>query len=238
MTYANFKTMVLSYVNRASAVYTSGSLDYVLIAMNDARRDAQRRYAFNLLRGTAFGQLSLAPCSLLTDFDTTPVSTTLQVVKQIDAVYEYGSATVSGTTRYYRTNRIPFHRQSVFETELAWSATAFGGQASAGDFSIASARSFAYQQGTDVFHSQLTTPTWFLFDVIKWMTDHDGGASEDIFLTYFTDWLKWATLLNLNAFLKDVEQVKVSSSLLIDSWNSVKQFDSQQGASVGAMNLD
>ena len=238
MTYANFKTTVLSYVNRSSAVFTAGTLDYVLTAMNDARRDAQRRYTFNLLRTQAFGQLSLAPCNLLTDFDTTPVSGTLIVVKQIDGVYTYDSATVGATLRYYRQNKVPFHRQSQFDMELDVDPTAFGGSQNVITGQLSTARQFVYQQGNNLFHSTLSTPAWYLCDVVQWLPDHDGGAGEDVFLTYCSDWLKWATLVNMNVYLKDDQQVSISASLLERSWNSVMQFDSQQGASTGAINLD
>lgn len=238
MTYANFKTAVLSYINRSSTVFTVSGTDYVLTAMNDARRDAQRRYTFNMLRKQAFAQFSLAPCDMLADFDTTPVSTTAQLVKQVEAVFEYGEASVSGTTRYYRTNRVPFHRQSVFETELPVSSTAFGTALSTSASTLGPLGSFIYQQGTSLYHSLLTTPTWFMCDIVAWLDDHDGGASQDIFLTYHTDWLKWATLVNLNAYLKDTEQIQVSARLLSNSWDSVMQYDSQQGASSGALNLD
>ena len=239
MTYANFKTMVLSYMNRSSAVLTSGSLDYVLLAMNDARRAAQREYTFNLLRTTAFANCSLAPVSLLTDFDTDDTAGTLRVVKQIDAVYEYSTASVSGTTRYYRLNKVPFFRQSVFEQELAISPTYAGGvRNNPVPGSLQAAKQFIYQQGTNVHHSTLSTPAWFMFDVIYWDADHAGGAVEDVWLTYFVDWLKWATILQLNQYLKDTERFPVDAQFVAQLWEGVKQFDAQQGASTDSISLN
>lgn len=234
MTYANFKTTVLGYVARASGTFTSGSLDYVLAAMNDARRAAQRQYTFNLNRSTAFAQMSLAPTSMLTDFDVLPTGGTLKVVKQIDAVWEYSSESVSGTTRYYRLNKIPFFRHSVFEQELDWSPSVFGGTTQTNG-QLRSAKQFVYMQGVNVFHSTLTTPTWFMFDVIEWLADHDGGSGEDIFLTYFVDWLKYATILNMNQYLQASERFPIDAAFMERLWTSVKQFDSQQGASMGTI---
>jgi hypothetical protein len=238
MTYADFKTTVLSYVNRSSSIFTSGSLDYVLAAMNDARRAAQRDYTFNLNRTPAFVQLSLNGQSLLTDFDTTPVSTTLIVMKQVDAVYEYDSASVSGTTKYYRTAKIPYFRQSVFELELKTSAAYLSGSTTQVVGTEAITKQFAYMQGVKMYHSTLTTPTWVMVDGVEWLADHAGGAVEDIFLTYFADWLKYATLMNLNQFLKDGERFSIDATFFNNLWESVKQFDAQQGASTGAISLD
>jgi hypothetical protein len=239
MTYTDFKTTVLSFANRDSTLFASGSLDYVLTCMNMARKAAQREYTFTLNRDIAFADLSLAPISMLTGFTATP-TTTARVVKQIDAVYEYASAgTVSGATRYYRTNKFPLFRQSVFEQELDYSPTVFGGNTRVvTSATLASSKQFAYIQGVNVYHNTLTTPTSYMFDVVTWLADHDGGASEDIFLTYFSDWLIYATLLNMNAFLKSDQQISVSASFVARLWESVKQFDAQQGAATTALDLD
>lgn len=238
--YSVFKETVLSQANRASSVFTSPttSIDMVLVAMNNARRQAQRNYTFEIFRQPAYAAVSMAGVSLLTDFDANPTGAgALVVVKQIDGVYEYGTATVGATTVYYRTNRVPFWRHSQFNRELGISPSTFGGtQTILG--SLQTADAFVYQQGTNVYHSNLSTPTYYLFDVVAWLPDHDGGAGTDFFLTYGADWLQMQTIKNMNAYLKDTEQVQVSSALLDEAWNSMKQFDAQLAASTWATNLD
>ena len=242
MTYANFKQSVLDYVNRTSTVFTSStSIDYVLQAMNDARRAAQREYTFNLLRRQAFAQVSIAPTSLLTDFDADPTgSGALVIVKQVDAVFEYGTASVGGASKYYRTNKIPCYRHSQFEVELEYSSTVYGGVATTTVGTLATAKQWVYLQGSNVYHSSLTTAAWLMFDVVEFMADHAGGSStvEDIWLTYFLDWLKYATIMNLNQFLKDTERLPVDNKYYLDLWKSVKQFDSQLSVAGTSMNLD
>lgn len=238
MTYANFKTTVLSYVNRNSAVFTSGSLDYVLAAMNDARRAAQRDYTFNLNRTVGFVEVSLVGKSLLTDFDATPNGTAM-VVKQVDAVYEYSTATVGGNTAYYRTARLPYYRQSQFERELPLAGGTFGVETSIAPQDILTNQmGFVYVQGTKIYHSRLTTPQWLMCDVVEILPDHDGGSSEDIFLTYFSDWLKYATILNMNQFLKEEYRFQIDMVFYNQLWESVKQFDAHQSAASGALIAD
>jgi hypothetical protein len=50
MTLANFKSMVCALVNRTQTELTVNSQDLVLLAMNDARRAAQRMHDFELNR--------------------------------------------------------------------------------------------------------------------------------------------------------------------------------------------
>jgi hypothetical protein len=238
MTYANFKTTVLSYLNRAAATFTSGSLDYVLAAMNDARRAAQRGYTFNLARRPAFVDVSLVGKSLLTDFKSAPSGSTTVVVKQIDDIYEYSSTTVGSTTAYYRTAMIPYRRISQFQLGELPQSTSVDGSIDIADTTTDSISGFCYIQGTTLYHSTLATATWVMCDVVEMIADHDGGSSEDIFLTYFVDWLKYATLLNLNQFLKDSERFPIDAQFMQTLWDSVKQYDAQQSAASGAISLD
>lgn len=238
--YSIFKETVLALATRSSTTFTTAgtSIDMVLVAMNNARRQAQREYAFNLNRTRAFAQLSIAPTSILTDFDADPTGAgATVVVKQIDNVYEYSSATVSGTTRYYPLNWVPFVRYSMLRTELGLAPSTFGSNTTVVG-QLQSATQMTYQQGVNVMHTTLTTPAWYMFDVIEWLPDHDGGAGTDIFFTYFQDWLQYATLLHMNQFLKDGERFQFDQTFFQKLWDGVKQFDSQAGASTDSITLD
>lgn len=238
MTYANFKDQVLALMNRDATPFTStGAQDLVLAAMNDARRDAQRKYAFNLNRQPVFADLSLIGKSLLTDFTVTPGGAAV-VVKQVDAVYEYASTTVGATVAYYRTNKVVLLRHSAFQAELNYSAmTLARTQPPYNTGSLRTPMSFVYLQGTSLYHSTLQTTQNFFCDAIVMLPNHPGDTSQDVFLTYFVDWLKYATVMKLNLLLKDAERFQIDESVMEDMWNSVKQFDAQQAVQ-GAIDLD
>jgi hypothetical protein len=236
MTIAEFTDEVVSYMNRTSALFTSaGGRDMVLAAMNDVRRSAQRDYTFESNRRTAYVELSLLGKSLLTDFDAAPNDTTTVVVKRVDAIWEYSSTTVSGTTAYYRTRELDFRNVGTFRQELPVRP----------DLNISSANTalnvtaeFAYLLGTKVYHSKLTTPTGFLADVVEFLPDLAAGGTPDIFLTYHVDWLRFATIALLNTWIKDSERAPLDLNMVGRLWESVKQFDSQMGAGTGSINLD
>jgi hypothetical protein len=232
MTYANFKDQVVSYMNRAAAaVVTVGAQDLVLLAMNDVRRQAQRDYTFEGLSTQAFVSLSMVPKSMLTDFKTTPALSTTIVAKRVDALYEYGTATVGATTVYYPTQQIELRRRNALKSHIPSDPTATA-------LSTPALSQFAYIQGTTIAHTNLTTATTVLADIIEFMGDHAGASVEDIWLTYYTDWLKWATLAQLNLWLKDKERTPVDLELTGRLWEGVKRHDAQQALSVDDLSLD
>lgn len=232
MTYANFKDSVVSYMNRAAAaVVTTGSLDLVLQAMNDARRWAQREYTFDGNATQAFVSLSMIPKSMLTDFKTTPALSTTVAVKRVDALWEYATSTVGATTVYYPTRQIELRRRNALKPFVPSDPLATALSAPANN-------SFAYVHGSNIAHTNLSVATTVMADIIAFLADHDGGASEDIFLTYYTDWLKWATLANLNVWLKDSERTVIDQNLVAATWASVKRHDAQQSLSIDDLSLD
>lgn len=233
MTYTNFKDLVCSYSNRLSALYSSvGAQDIVLAAMNDARRDAQRRYKFNLAKRQAFVKLSVLPQSMLTDFDVDPSgSGAAVVVSRLDDLWSYGTTTINATTAYYPTLRLDFRSRAELEYAVPQRPWPWQGS------SASTQADFAYSVGTNIFHSNLTVQTWYLAYVVEFLPDHDGGAGVDFFLTYFVDWLKFATLANLNVWLKDSERFQIDAAVLGAAWSSVTEFDAQH-AQQGPINLD
>ena len=233
MTIADFKDSVSSYSNRVAALFQSvGALDILLQAMNDARRDAQRRYPFNLAKQQVFVQLSMLPSSFLTDFkaDDTGAGATL-VVRRLDALWEYGTTQVGAMKAYYPTKQVDVRPQATLGFAVpsqpwAWQRT-----------DPSAIPNFAYVQGTNLRHSTLTTVTWLMGDAVVLLPDLVAADAPDFFLTYFPDWLKFATLANLNVWLKDTEQIQIDGNLVSWLWDSVKNFDSQQN-SVGPITLD
>lgn len=231
--YGDFKDTIASYANRGASLFTTtGGLDLILLAMNDARRQAQRDYTFNMLRQYAFCQLSMLPVSMLTDFDADDSgSGALVVVKRIESLWEYGIIVINATNAYYPTKQIDL--RSMATLEFAVPQKPWPWQQS----DVTTTPTFAYLQGNRLFHSNLSTPTWTMADVIAFLPDHDGGAGTDIFLTYFKDWLKFATMANLNLWLKASDRFSIDETVMTRLYNSMTTFDAQQ-SQMGTISLD
>jgi hypothetical protein len=238
MKYSQFKQNVLGFVNRNSEVFNKPNTDLVLSSMNDVRRAAQREYTFNLNRISAFVEVSMIGQSLLEDFYAAPVATDSIVAKQVEALYEYRTTAVGATAVYGRTAKIRFHSLTQMQRELAGGYHGDSRTVYVRNNETQELNSFCYLQGTKLFHSSSTTPTWIMADVVEFLPDHDGGSEQDIFLTYFADWLKWSTILDLNQYLNKNDRFQLDLKMIDGLWESVRQFDAQQAASTGSISLD
>ena len=240
MTLANFKARVYGFINRSATLFTtteSASIDQVLYALNDARKDAQRQYNFELLRGDAFLTTSEIGANWQTGCKTTPGGATARLMKKIDGVYNYTTSTISAGTLYARTSRIDFGHVNDFRRELPVDEGLMATNLTASSTLLAR-RKFAYMNGATLQLVSVDTATPVMLNGITWLDDMIDGDSPDIFLTYFSDWLFWNTLLQLNQFLKDSERINIDASFVNRLLQSMKEMDGQIANSGDNVTLD
>lgn len=233
-TIANFKTQVANYMNRTSASLTSvNSQDMLLAAMNNARRVAQRDYAFELLRKDCFLTTSIAGANWMTGCKTTPGGATAQLMRRIDTVWQYSTQ----GSDYIRTQRIDLGNVNDYKRELPVNMGSVGQLITN---PTSTQRPFAYLEGQSLkittYASTAATP--FLLNGISFLDDLTGSEDPDIFLTYFTDWFLWGTIIQLNLYLKDTERFPVDVPTVDRLWKSVKEFDGQMANAGDGANLD
>lgn len=237
MTISEFKDMVAAYLNRtAASLVTANSLDLLLRAMNDARVAAQRDHMFELNRTeNAYLVTSVAGANWQTGCTLTPGGTAM-VMRRIDEVWNYStSLTTGGTTYYPRTTRIDFSYSGQMKRELP-TVDNRNYYANPQDYSV-QAR-FAYCIGNKLFVTTMVSETSVKLVGIQWLPDLVDADPPDIFLTYFVDWFKWATLTALNVYLKDSERFPVDTTVLQRSWDSVKNYDGSVANMGESVNLD
>jgi hypothetical protein len=226
MTIANFKARIYGFINRSSTLFTTtegASIDQVVYAMTDAVTAAQREYSFELLRTDAFLSTSEIGANWMTGCKTTPGGATAVLMKRIDSTWNFATQSISAGTLYARSSRIDLGSPGQFKRELSVDVGANGGIVSANTMQI-TRRKFAYANGANLCVVTLDTSTPILVNGIKFV---DAITDNDIFLTYFTDWLFWATLIQLNQFLKDDQRINIDMAFVGRLWQSVKEMDGQ-----------
>lgn len=225
MTIANFKARVYGYINRSASLFTtteSASVDQVLQAMNDARRLAQRAYNFELNRRDVFLSTSEVGANWMTGCVSTPGGATAVLMKRIDSVWNYSTNVVTAGTVYARISRIDMQSAGTFYNEVPVDP---GSLTPNNQYLQRSRRKFAYLNGPTLYVTTVDTATPVLLNGISFLDDLTGAESPDIFLTYFTDWFFWATLMQLNQFLKDDQRISIDGPMVARLWETVKQMD-------------
>lgn len=235
MTIANFKIQIAAYLNRTVASFTVGGVDLLLGAMNDARRAAQREHAFELLRDEdIFLSTSAAGANWQTGCKTTPGGSTAVLMRRVDEVWNYSTSAVGVTAYYPRTTRIDFGYSGEFKRELPVADS----QQIVYPQDYALSRRFAYLVGPKLFVSTTTTATIYKLVGIKWLDDLIDADTPDIFLTYYTDWFKYATIAALNVYLKDSERFAIDATVMGRMWTSVINHDGSIANAGESISLD
>lgn len=232
MTIADFKLRVAGVVNRPAGLFVVNGVDNLLAAMNDARRSAQRDHSFQLLKKDVFIEVGPTGADWTSCKATPSAGGTTVKVKRPDTLWNYAE----GAGTYLRTSFIDSgvlgdYRRSlpVYDTSqliITNQPATFV------------RRTFWYLQGTKLFVTNNTAAVWYLLDGVTWLDDLSGGDAPDIFLTYFTDWLVYATVAALNVYLKDSERFPIDAAILGRLWESVKQYDGEVANSGQWTNLD
>jgi hypothetical protein len=223
MTIANFKTMVAAYVNRADLT-SVGGIDILLQSINDARMSAQRMHDFELNKTEdAYLLTHLGGANWVTGCQTNPAAAvgTFGVMKRVDEVWTYSTQVIGATTYYPRANRVDFSYSGRFKRELPTVASSGSETVQ----SVLTTEKFAYVQGVNLHVTTVSAATVFKLVGIKFLADLSDASQPDIFLTYFTDWLKWATIAALNVYLKDSERFPIDMAAMGAMWESVKYMD-------------
>lgn len=233
MTIADFKTMVGAHVNRTVASFAESGVDILLAGMNDARRQAQRSRVFNLLRTEdAFLTTSALGADWMTGAKTTPGGATAVLMRQVDEVWNYGTSSIGATAYYPRTSMIDFATPGRFRHEMP-RADALVRES---DYRV-NAR-FAYALGSKLYISNAMENTTVKLVGVKWLDDLTGAESPDIFLTYFTDWFKYATIAAMNNFLKHDQRFPVDATVTKSLWDSMVTYDGNFGQMGDVASLD
>lgn len=228
MTISNFKARIYGFINRGSSLFTtteSASIDQVLYCLNDARRIAQNSHMFEINRGDVFLSTSEVGANWMTGCKTTPGGATAVLMNRVDSVWNFSTSTVSAGTLYRRTSQLWYKSVHQFEREIGrddgalWEETA--------TTTSSTIAKFAYHNGATLHVTGIDEATNYLLNGIKFLDDVGADPHTDPFLTYFPDWLTWATLVQLNQFLKDDMRINIDMAFVDRLWQTVKEKDGQ-----------
>lgn len=183
---------VAAYLKMPLANFIINGVDTLTIALNNARRTAERGHDFNYSQTN----LNLVIASTGTDINTAvdPVSGNIIGIKRIQNVslpviggvlpIEFLSNDDWNARLRRQLGRMPYNPNMDFR-----------------QLGIANQNPVCYQQGQSLFlvpSTQFTFPITAQLSVVQWMPDYVNNTDTDFFVQYAPEYLQWQAMLEGN----------------------------------------
>ena len=196
MQFSVIKNLIAAYLKQISLTpFTVNGVDTLAVAINNARRAAERLHDFKYAETTA---------TLAIDSTGTAI----------------GSATVSGggTIKRIRHVSLPLtggdYLPIEFMTEEDYISrirrqtgrTAYVPLQTLAQCGVTFPNPVAYQLGQSIFlapASQITFPITVKLDVVQFMPDYSGDTDHDFFLDQASEYLQWKAIVEGNKYWKE-----------------------------------
>lgn len=239
-------------MRRSQAAFLSGNSatgDNVLFALNDSRKQAQQMYDWQALRTTGAIHLNgaaggpwgypIANFGPYTSDSGTAFTGALRL-KKIDSIWNYSKDT-SGNM--LPTNRIDFATEQQYKhllpTNMGYPFTQVYPSSPPYYYNtIPAQQMFAFVVGTNLYVNTCNAASWFMIRALQLLPDLDGSETSDFFIDNYQTWLLYATIQNLNGFLKEDQRIILSNTIVQAAWNAATFQDGGQGAMGEWSNLD
>lgn len=201
MNITDFKASVAAWVSRDASSFVYGTVDVLLDAINDAKRDAQMDFDFAGAVGECY--ISAGPSGAELSTATTAINGGGSAVL-VNKVRSLWILDDNGNKAY----SIPIQYDTILDRLLP-----------ADPYPTATVR--AYITGTKLFVTGVNDGTAFKLGVVKWIPDYSVSVTTDFFLDYYRGWLLLATIRRLNLHLKEDNRVSISQATYDEAWQKV-----------------
>jgi hypothetical protein len=228
-TFTQFKARVAGYMCRDADTFVVGSEDVLSVAVNNAKRWAERKHNFELARTSAvFLSLSLTDGALLSAAKDYYTQANAILIKLIERAYV--DASVAGVQRnipvYSRAYEIMRGRRRAGDLPFVAEELSPTQRDTMASFSLVQHGQRVYlTSGAQNYFGSGTTTAKVYCDIVQWMPLYSTGSDTDFFLEYCEDFMLFRTIFELNLFLKEDQRVAVSDKLLLETWESVLAWD-------------
>lgn len=203
-TIVDIQNFLGSYVNRTAIADLNPTnltpaginVDLGLMAINNARRTAERLRDWKLSEVTAYLSVpstggALTACHLVVNLGDTAFS--VKSVQTVGLPISGGAyQPVEFMTEDAFTNRI---RSQIGRAPYDAALTL-------AQLGVSNPNPLAYQRGQSIYLSPITATTTVQLGATRWLADYTTGADSDWFTLYAPEYLGWAALVELNRLYK------------------------------------
>ncbi len=229
--FGDMKSQLAAFMRRDMSEFVVNGVDLLSKAVYRARTYAQQKHDFEVCRcAVTIPSMSIANGALLSTavrYGTTePVS-----VKAIEAAFlpvpVQGSSTnvlvpIENTMRSQHRRRLSEHFGRIMSdsaTRQAYSPLTLS------TYSLVRHGDMIYLRPADVEISGGSDTFDLHCDAVVWADTYASDADTDFFLTYGESFILFRGVVELNLFLKDSEQVQVSTAAMKDAWEALISCD-------------
>lgn len=228
MTFAEIKVAVAAYMQRDASTFVVGGTDLLTLAINGARKWAERERNFEQNRVQCQLAISLTDGTAMSGMvlldGTTPVSIK-SLIKGFLPILDATNAwfPIDVISREKHLERVARHYETV--TNITNVSKRYPEMVAF--FSVVRLADTLYLTPNDATVFNNADPVTVRFDAYKWLPDYTGtGTETDFLLTHAYDFMLLESVHKLNFYLKDDQRVPVSQAVLESQWHSVIAWDS------------
>jgi hypothetical protein len=186
------KKLMAGYMKRSDvADFTINSVDTSLVALNSARKYAERMH--NFVHSQGFATLAIASTG-------TTITATIKTIQHV-------GLPVAGSE----------YMPCEFLTDQEWTdrlrrlmgRTAYTPASTLTQLGFSNTNPVAYQQGTKLYLApapQFSFPVTVQLDVVNWLSDYTADGNTDFITNNAPDFLMWQGILELNKYWKQFSE--------------------------------
>lgn len=187
-TIGTIRSLIAGYMKRTDvADFTINSVDTSYIALNNARKYAERMH--NFVHSQANTTLAIASTG-------TTITSTIKTIQHVALPVAGGEyMPIEFLTDQEWTDRV----------KRLMGRAAYTPASTLTQLGFTQTNPVAYQQGSKLYlapASQFTFPVTVQLDVVNWLSDYTGDSDTDFITTYGSDFLMWQGVLELNKYWK------------------------------------
>jgi hypothetical protein len=192
----DLKNLIAGYLDQTNlGVFTINTEDTLLVALNNARKTAERAHDFYYSQADAYLSVSTSAGNPITGAKTTSGGNTAISIKRIR------SAQLAVSDGYIP---IEFMRHDEYisrQRKQVGREPYIAGNTMA-SYGIATENPIAVQHGQTLYlaGATFTYPIIVKLDVVQWMPDYANNTDEDFFVDFGSSYLQWQAILEGNRY--------------------------------------
>lgn len=196
MTLTVVENLIAAYLGKAVVDFTLQGQNTVRIAVNTARRRAERAHDFRYSETTGFISLPSTGGLLTAVYAVSGLTGDAIGVKRVQTV------SLPIASSQYQPVEFMTNDELDRRVKRQIGRKPFNASETLTSLGVSTDNTLVFQHGQSLFQFPYASTLTAKLDLIRWMPDYDQDADEDFILQYGGDYLMWQGILETNKYWK------------------------------------